>query len=144
MILHRFMGELEYERLMAGETLENRTVHRDMGRASDAIGFCFFSEEPDKAVHWLRGACCTDVLVTFDVPSGYMREYKAMYSNPDLDLIEDLNPENRVERTDYCCKAYNCHVLKVLSATTTYRLDGSLRLFAALLCSSYHYQDVKD
>lgn len=144
MILHRFMGELEYERLMAGETLENSTVHRDMGSDSDAVGFCFFSEEPDKAVHWLRGACCTDVLVTFDVPSGYMREYKAMYRNPDIEPIEDLKPENKVERTDYCCKAYNRQVLKVLCATTMYRLDGIDRLFAMLACRSYHYNDVKD
>ena len=137
MILHRFMSELEYERLMKGETLHNHTVHRYNGNDSNSIGFCFFSEDPEMAVHWLTGCCNTDVLVTFDVPDDYMRQRSAFYRNPDIPIPKDLKSENRIQRLDYCCESYSRQVCKPLSCTRKYRLEGLERLVAACVCSSY-------
>ena len=56
MILHRFMSEAEFERLLAGERLTNTTdFHGEQGRHTTSVGFCFFPEDPDEAIHWLRG-----------------------------------------------------------------------------------------
>ena len=68
MIVHRFMSDLEYQRLMAGETLTNTTVHAAEGRKSRSVGFCFFTESPEEAIHWLSFNVSTDWCVTFDIP----------------------------------------------------------------------------
>ncbi len=141
MTLHRFMSELEYERLMAGEVLVNKTVHRRNGQDSDAVGFCFFSEEPEQAVHWLKGACCTDVLVTFDVPDGFMHSRTAYYRNPNVKPPYDLLPENRVPRIDYCCEQYSSAQCRPVAHTTKFRITGFERIFVMQWCRSYHYTE---
>ena len=137
MILHRFMSEQEYERLMAGEVLVNKTVHRDEGSASNAVGFCFFAEEPEQAIRWLKGTCCTDVLVTFEVPEDFMHRRSAYYRNPDIPPPDDILPENRVPRCDYCCERYSRAQCRPIAHTAEYRLEGFERMIVALFCKSY-------
>ena len=57
MVVHRFMSDAEYEVLTAGGRLMNGTDHGASGNKSTSIGFCFFSEDPEVAVHWLSGIC---------------------------------------------------------------------------------------
>ena len=63
MKVHRFMSDAEYEVLLAGGKLMNGTVHGDRNK-STSVGFCFFTEDPDKAIHWLSGCCYPDWCVT--------------------------------------------------------------------------------
>ncbi len=135
------MSELEYERLMAGKELVNKTVHRYDGLDSDAVGFCFFAEEPEQAIRWLKGVCCTDVLVKFDVPDDFMHLRTAYYRNPDIQPPDDLLPENRVPRIDYCCEHYNSALCRPVNHTTKYRITGFERMFVLNWCRSYHYKD---
>ena len=51
------MSDAEFEVLTAGGRLMNATDHaKERGQLTDSIGFCFFTEDPDKAIHWLSAA----------------------------------------------------------------------------------------
>lgn len=55
------MSEAEYNKLMNGETLTNfKNHHETDGKKSTSVGFCFFAEQPNEAIHWLRGIVDTD------------------------------------------------------------------------------------
>ncbi len=138
MTLYRFMSQIEFRRLQGGETLTNKTNHRSTGHDSDAIGFCFFAENPEEAVHWLRGTCCTDVLVTFEVPDGFMHTATAYYRDAKYSPDDFRRP--KVARTDYCCTSYSRASLRVLASTTRFRLNGPARAVVVLLCKSYRYK----
>ena len=138
MILHRFMSEIEYAKLMRGEVLTNTTIHRLAGSDSDAVGFCFFAENPEDAVHWLNGAACTDVCVTFNVPDGFMHEAQAHYRDPRYEPT--LDPKKRhpkILRTDYCIVRYSKAVFPIITATTRYRMDELARSIAIMTCRPY-------
>ncbi len=132
------MSQIEFRCLQAGETLTNKTNHRSAGHDSDAVGFCFFAEDPKEAVHWLRGTCCTDVLVTFKVPDGFMHTATAYYRDAKYPPGDFRHP--KVARTDYCCTSYSLTHLRVVSFTTRYRLDGPARAVAQMICKSYQYK----
>lgn len=51
MIVHRFMSEAEYECLIGGAKLMNATDHYKSGHKTDSVGFCFFPDDPDEAIH---------------------------------------------------------------------------------------------
>ena len=139
MILHRFMSEVEYAKLMRGETLHNHTVHRLTGRDSDAVGFCFFEEAPSLAVHWLSGVACTDVCVTFDVPAGFMRAAVAKYRDAARGphVRAPIGHSPNILRTDYCCTQYSQMVLPIIEATRDYRFEGIVRTVLMATCPAY-------
>ena len=85
MIVHRFMSDTEYECLMAGASLMNGTIHGNHGQATTSVGFCFFTEDPDKAIHWLSGCCDPEWCVTMEFSDGYLKESEATYRDPDND-----------------------------------------------------------
>ena len=87
MIVHRFMSDLEYQRLMDGETLTNTTVHAAEGRKSRSVGFCFFTESPEEAIHWLSFNVSTDWCVTFDIPDNLLQKSRARYRDPEKDTL---------------------------------------------------------
>lgn len=129
------MSEREYRALMSGATLENMTIHSYRGMKSDAIGFCFFAEDPEEAVHWLSGVCCTDVLVTLDMPEATVNKAAAYYRDSRYDA-GDLR-HAAVKRTDYCLTRYSLDHVRILDVTRKYRLDGVARIFAMAVCPSY-------
>lgn len=133
------MSDLELSRYNAGETLTNHTNHRRSGNDSDAVGFCFFAEDPEEAVHWLSGTCCTDNLVTFEVPDGYMHTANAYYRDTRYPLTDTSQPKKL--RTDYCCTSYNRDTLHILDSSTRFRLDGIRRIIVQQICSSYTYNN---
>ncbi len=129
------MSEPEYAYLTAGAPLSNYCNHRrDHGKLTDAIGFCFFSKDPEKAIHWLRGVVCTDVLVTFDVPDGFMQEAKAEYRDA---RYEPGFRHPHAIHTDYYCTKYSARDLTILATTRKYRMDGPARAILYNVCSSY-------
>lgn len=128
MILHRFMSSTEYEKLIAGGKLTNTTDHhKERGNKTTSVGFCFFPEDPDKAIHWLSGIVNTEVCVTFDINESLLTESTATYRDSEKDNIEGMSfldliflPAPRIERKEYCMTEYSLKVAKVLSATTEY------------------------
>lgn len=117
MIVHRFMSDREYKRLMAGETLTNTTVHASLGRKSRSVGFCFFTEPPEKAIHWLSFNVDTDWCVTFDIPDNMLRKSKAHYRDPEHDSFE--HPTS-IWRTEWCLQEYSIRTVRVIKADNQY------------------------
>lgn len=131
MILHRFMSEAEFERLLAGERLTNTTdFHGEQGRHTTSVGFCFFPEDPDEAIHWLRGIVTTDRCVTLDIPDELLTESTGEYRDPDKDEYTlDMGffaamtmPCPTMEKKEYRLKEYSLDVVKVLDATDKYAI----------------------
>jgi len=129
MILHRFMSEAEYEKLIAGGKLVNTTDHhKEYGNNTTSVGFCFFPEDPDKAIHWLSGTVNTEVCVTFDIDESLLTESTATYRDCEKHNIEDMSifdiifsPIPVIERKEYCMTEYSLKEAKVLRVTTKYR-----------------------
>lgn len=114
MIVHRFMSDLEYQRLMAGETLTNTTVHAHLGRKSNSVGFCFFTEPPEEAIHWLSFNVDTEWCVTFEIPENRLRRSRAHYRDPKNDSLEH---HASIWRTEWCTKKYSIRTAHIISAT---------------------------
>lgn len=136
MILHRFMSEAEYDVLISGGKLLNTTDHhKERGNKTTSVGFCFFPEPPDKAIHWLSGIVNTEVCVTFDIDESLLTESTATYRDHEKDNSEGMSlwelifspaPQifssvPQIERKEYCMTEYSLKVAKVLSVTTKYR-----------------------
>ena len=129
MILHRFMSEAEYEVLIAGGKLMNATDHhKEHGRKTTSVGFCFFPEDPDKAIHWLSGVVNTEMCVTLDIDNSLLTESTGIYRDDEKDDIEGMSllelmftPAPKIERKEYCLTEYSLNVAKVLDATTKYQ-----------------------
>ena len=108
MILHRFMSENEYKKLVAGETLENHTRH---DAHTSSIGFCFTPSPPEESIHWLSGNVDTDVCVTMAVPDTMAT----------------------VTRKEFCCERYSIRDVRVLGVTTAFSHIPGRRETDALL-----------
>ena len=129
MILHRFMSEAEYEVLIAGGKLMNATDHhKEHGRKTTSVGFCFFPEDLDKAIHWLSGVVNTEMCVTLDIDDSLLTESTGIYRDDEKDDIEGMSllelmftPAPQIERKEYCLTEYSLNVAKVLDATTKYQ-----------------------
>lgn len=129
MILHRFMSEAEYEVLIAGGKLMNATDHhKEHGRKTTSVGFCFFPEDPDKAINWLSGVVNTEMCVTLDIDDSLLTESTGIYRDDEKDDIEGMSllelmftPAPQIERKEYCFTEYSLNVAKVLDATTKYQ-----------------------
>ena len=129
MILHRFMSEAEYEVLIAGGKLMNATDHhKEHGRKTTSVGFCFFPEDPDKAIHWLSGVVNTEMCVTLDIDDSLLTESTGIYRDDEKDDINGMSllelmftPAPQIERKEYCITEYSLNVAKVLDATTKYQ-----------------------
>ena len=120
MIVHRFMSDIEYKSLLAGDTLTNTTVHKDNGRNSTSVGFCFFIEKPEEAVHWLSFvADSLDWCVTFDIPDQMLTKSRARYRDPERDNWP-LDKPATIWRTEWCLQQYSIHKTHVVDATNQY------------------------
>lgn len=124
--------------MMAGEVLTNNTNHRrEKGRKTTSIGFCFFPEDPDKAINWLCGIVDDDVCATFDVPDKLLRQSKGTYCDDDesdnslgaclADIFSAMmggEMENckTVERVEYCCKKYSIKDFRLIDYKYSERL----------------------
>jgi len=105
MIVHRFMSATEYDKLLRGETLVNYSNHQ--GCRTLSRGFCFFTENPEEAIHWLSGCCDCDYCITMDIPSELLARSVGVYSNP---------KGGTIIRTEYCLTSYDRNTVKILKA----------------------------
>lgn len=128
MIVHRFMSKQEYLALIDGKVLRNSTDHRRKDRKrTTSVGFCFFTEDPDQAVHWLSGIADLDYCVTLEVPDGYLIPSWGMYLDDDgTDLSRPMNYDELMrtakfkKRTEYCRCLYSLSEVRILAATDKY------------------------
>lgn len=128
MIVHRFMGAQECRALLEGKTLYNPTNHRKKdGKRSSSIGFCFFTEEPDDAVHWLSGIVDLDYCVTMEVEDGYLLKSFGVYLDEErTDMSKPMNYEDFMreakfkKRVEYCRCRYSRKDVKILGVTDKY------------------------
>lgn len=121
MIVHRFMSDKEYQRLLAGETLTNTTVHAANGRKSLSVGFCFFTEPPEEAIHWLSFNVDTDWCITFDIPEQLLTKSMAHYRDPEKDR---WGAPASIWRTEWCLQKYSIHTVHIVNA------DGQYAMYA--------------
>ncbi len=129
MTVHRFMSQQEFDKLIAGEVLENDTVHSELGRHSTSIGFCFFTEDPDEAIHWLSHIVCQDLCVTFSIPDYLLTESKGEYRDVENDDIEGMSlydmfftPPPSIWRKEYCMQRYSRKDVRIVDVTNKYAL----------------------
>lgn len=113
MIVHRFMSDIEYKSLLTGTTLTNTTNHAANGQRSTSVGFCFFTEEPDKAIHWLSTIVSTDWCVTFDIPDQMLTKSRARYRDPERDNWL-LDKPATIWRTEWCLQQYSIHTAHIV------------------------------
>lgn len=115
MIVHRFMSDKEYKRLLAGETLTNTTIHAAKGRKSMSVGFCFFIEPPEEAIHWLSFNVDTDWCVTLDIPVQLLTKSEARYRDPEKDDWNLPEPAT-IWRTEWCLQEYSIRTANIVKA----------------------------
>lgn len=130
MIVHRFMSDAEYECLKAGESLTNGIIHGNHGQATASVGFCFFTENPDEAIHWLSGCCDPEWCVTMEFPDGYLKESEATYRDHEKDdLFAPIGPGHHktIKRKEYCCTRYDNKVANVMCATQKFCKYAEIR-----------------
>lgn len=124
MILHRFMSAAECAALIKGDLLTNITEHAERGQRTTSVGFCFFPEDPDEAIHWLSGCTFPDYCVTLDIPDYMLQESEGIYRDPKRDDLSKPLGRNRPTMTkkEYCLQRYSLrgHQIRLLNVTDKY------------------------
>ena len=113
MIVHRFMSDKEYQRLIDGKTLTNTAKHAENGKKSTSVGFCFFTEPPEEAIHWLSFIVDTDWCVTFDIPNHLLHESKGCYRDPENDRF---GSPAFVWRKEWCLMEYSTNTVRIIKS----------------------------
>ncbi len=133
MIVHRFMSEAEYDCLISGAKLMNATDHSKSGHKTDSVGFCFFPDDPDEAIHWLSGCTYPDKCVTMEIPDSMLRESCGIYRDPKRDDLKSgpVVGGNRptMRKREYCLTAYSINDVRILSVTDRYAQYAHLRRY---------------
>lgn len=122
------MSTKEYLALLEGKELINQVNHhKKFKKRTSSIGFCFFTEPPDEAVHWLSGIVDLDYCVTMDVPDGFLLKSWGMYLDDEhVDLSKPMNYEDLMKsakflkRDEYCRCRYSLKDVKILAVTDKY------------------------
>lgn len=129
MIVHRFMSEQEAINLLEGKLLVNTTNHRKKyKRRTSSIGFCFFAENPDEAVHWLSGVVDLDYCVTMEVADGFLLKSFGLYLDEEkTDTSKPMNYQDFIreakfkKREEYCRCRYSLKDVKILDITQKFK-----------------------
>lgn len=130
MRVYRFMSDAEYECLVGGAKLMNGTVHKDEGKLTTSVGFCFFAENPDEAIHWLSGCCDPEWCVTLEFPDGYLKESESTYRDAAKDNLWapiGSNHHKNIVRKEYCTTVYDNKIAKVIDANQKYKKYADIR-----------------
>ena len=121
------MSKREYDALMTGEVLRNDTDHGAMGQKTDSVGFCFFPEQPDEAIHWLSFIVDADLCVTMEIPDALLRKSQGRYRDVEKDKGSALFDEPpMLWRTEYCLTEYSLQIVRVLHVTDQYKWYGRI------------------
>lgn len=127
MRVHRFMSAGEYEKLMRGEVLVNHTDHRST--KSGSIGFCFFTEPPKEAIHWLSGNVDCDYCVTMDIPEEMLTQSWGHYRDPKKHDLRTIYVSETMSMTkvEWCCQTYSKKQVKILNVSKEFAALSDMR-----------------
>ena len=109
------MSDIEYKSLLTGTTLTNTTNHAANGHKSTSVGFCFFTEPPEEAIHWMWFNVSVDWCVTFDIPDRLLTKSKGRYRDPKRDRW-DLPEPASIWRTEWCLQEYSIRTVRIVKA----------------------------
>lgn len=134
MRLIRFMGAVELNKYLNGETLTNITDWRKAGQRSGSRGFCFFddSETPEERLPYVSGVVDTELVVTFevvpfakiDLHEGFGRYRDTEKDMPTLEeLLTFANIKFKKVR-EYSLMEYSNQNLRLLNVGKPIRGDG--------------------
>jgi hypothetical protein len=113
MILHRFCSQEEFDSYNRGDRLVNNKDHsKTRGKATTSVGFCWFTEDPEKAKHRLSGIVDFDVCITVETDASNVKESKGRYC---------VNGKRGVYLTEYCCTTYDNTRFRLVEATDKYK-----------------------
>lgn len=125
------MSDSEYECLIAGAKLMNATDHHAArGQKTNSVGFCFFVEDPDEAIHWLSGCTYPDWCVTMEIPDDLLTESYGVYRDPVRDNLHAPAPKEgrpAMTKREYCMTSYSLNEVKILEATDRFAQYAQLR-----------------
>ncbi len=137
------MSRAEFERLMDGKQLVNESKHN--GFRSESRGFCFTTDDPKVAIHYLSGNVDTDFCVTMNIPDSILHKSKALYrDHQNHDVMSQPLPMNAddvpmVEKTEYCCTRYSRAKVRILAFTTEFSsIPGIKATQATMRALGYH------
>lgn len=117
------MSMEEFRRLLNGDTLTNTTDHGSLGFKTSSIGFCFTTDAPDEAIHYLSGNIDTDICATFEVNAVQLQQSRATYRDASV-AIDDATPlgeDPTIEKVEYCTQEYSLRTFHLLKITTAYQ-----------------------
>lgn len=113
MILHRFCSEEEFDSYKRGELLINEKDHsKTRGSASTSVGFCWFTEDPEKAKHRLSGIVDFDICITVETDADNVKESKGRYV---------VNGVRGIYLTEYCCTSYDNKRFRLIEVTDKFK-----------------------
>ncbi len=135
MILYRFMSREELRRLQEGQTLINRSKHK--GFLTKSHGFCFTTDDPHDAIHYLSGNIDTEVCVTFETLAPIFHKTKAWYRDVSKDMPESLPQSSRdvvgMWKTEYCTTQYSLRHVKIIDISTEFANIPGLKETQAMM-----------
>lgn len=107
----RYMSANELDKLMAGEELENTTIHRP-----DCKGFCFFNADDVDALpasEFLKGIVTREFLVYFSIADDYV--HKNFKENSGYYRLYGGGAFAAQRLPEYCCTKYKrCDDVRVM------------------------------
>ncbi len=113
MTLHRFCSQEEFDCYKRGELLINEKDHsKTRGTATTSVGFCWFTENPEKAKHRLSGIVDFDVCITVETDAANVMESKGRYV---------VNGVRDTYLTEYCCTSYDNKRFRLVEATDKFK-----------------------
>lgn len=114
MIVYRFCSKAERDAVMSGKTIVNDTRHYvSRGDASSSFGFCFFTEDPEEAKHWLSGIVDIDFLMAYEVDEQHLTPSLARYAQYSAPGV----PAGRVMRREWCSREISPDKFRLLSVS---------------------------
>lgn len=122
MKLIRFMGAVELNKYLNGETLTNITDWNKAGQRSGSKGFCFFddSEPPEERLKYVAGVVNTEIVAIFrPVPFAKLEltESYGIYRDEkrNLPTLTDLLTRDFKEKRvrEYSTTKYNAQILQL-------------------------------
>lgn len=114
MIVYRFCSKAERDAVMSGKTIVNDTRHYVIrGDASSSFGFCFFTEDPEEAKHWLSGIVVMDFLMAYEVDEQHLTPSLARYAQYSAPGV----PSGCVMRREWCSRDISPDKFRLLSVS---------------------------
>lgn len=103
MEIFRFMSKKEFDKLINGEELINKTKHQGN---TNSVGFCFMEDDPEYCYEFLSGVVSEDVCVIFETDEELNQTY-GIYADPCGSFFDTI------VKDEYCINKYDKEKFKI-------------------------------